>query len=676
MKAFWTIMVSLLLGTTGAMALQKNIKMGKPTSEELALTTFEEDPDAEAICLYHGTDVQFRISDEGIKADYYYKVRIKVLKPEGTNWGNTEILYRKSSKSPVRESVVGIKGAAYNLEDGKVVKSKLNGDLKNDEMVNNYLRCCKFSIPNVKVGTVLEYEYKIESDFFYQIRDWYAQKSIPVVYTDFVITIPEFLQFGKLQTGAYTIHHKFTDTNYAYQDRVGRAILNAVQEEYWAENMPKMVKEDYIHNIDDYKSRVIYDLKQICFRGRPATHYNNSWHDVDKMLLEDEDYGELCKMKNPMPEFGVFLKTSDLDIKKIEKNNGDIIILDLSNSPTVKDKVNIMRNVLRKKLKWNGSYGIYGKSVRQLVKEPTANSAALNFALMAFLRDAGIESVPVVLSRRSNGRLNTTHANISALNAMVLQVQDGDNFFYVDAANEEYPVSVLPAELLVENARVISHDRFQWVDISKCCKANLMHFVDATLQEDGTLSGMLMRRQRGLLAGIGRKGYVNKKDSLTYVENMAARLECDITDYRVGDMSINTDAFCDSIFFSKQVDSDGESIYINPYLFTELKSPFKSDTRDLPIECDCMENEKHTIKIRIPEGYAAEETPKPIVVRLEDGKTTCKIITGISATEINISITYNRDTMFYNASEFPTLRTFWSTIEDCCNTILVLKKQS
>ena len=675
MKAFWIIMTSLLLGTSAASALEKNIKMGKPTNEELTLTTFEDDPDAEAICLYHGTNVQFRITDEGFKADYFYKVRIKVLKPEGVDWGNAEVVYYKSAKSPHKENVVGVRGTSYNLEDGKVVKSKLNGDLKSDEMINNYYHRYKFSLPNVKVGTVLEYEYKIESDFYFQIRDWYAQMSIPVRYADFVITIPEFFQFGKLQTGAYSIQHKFTDTNFTVQDRTGRAVLNAVQEEYWAENMPKMVDEEYIHNINDYKSRIIYDLQMICFRGQPATKYNNSWHDVDKMLIEDEDFGGLFKMKNPMPEFGVYLKTGDLDPKKLEKNSGDIFIVDISKSESVKDKVNIMRNIMRKKLKWNGSYGIYGRNARQLAKEPTTNAASLNFALMAFLRDAGIEAVPVVLSRRSTGRLSTVHADINSLNAMVLQVKDGDKFFYVDAANEEYPVSVLPAEFLVENARIVSPDHFGWIDISKCCKANAMYFVDATLQEDGTLNGLLMRRQRGLTTGIYRKNYINKKDSLTYVENLASHLDCEITDYHVGKMTINTDAFTDSIYFTKQVDTDGESIYINPYLFVDLKSPFNSDTRELPIECDCLDGEKYTIKIKIPEGYTAENTPKPVSVRLEDGKTTCKIVTSVSDKEINVSISYPRDTMFFNANEFPNLRTFWSTIEDCCNTILVLKKQ-
>lgn len=674
MKTFFVAVLSLLLASTNVFALEKNIKMGKPTDEELSLVSYDEDPDAEAICLYHGTTVEFRLTDQGLKAAYHYKTRIKVLKSEGVDWGNVEIVYYKSTKDTNKETVNGVKGTSYNLENGKVVKSKLNSDLKSDEMLNNNNHIYKFSLPNVKVGTVIEYEYRIESDFFHLIRDWYAQKSIPVRYAEFNITVPEFLKYSKLVTGVYPIEHKFSNSKFPVISSDGQILLNADLEEYWAENLPKMVKEDYIHNINDYKSRIIYDLQTLCFPGRPIQNYNNSWTNVDKMLLENDKFGDLFKMKNPLPEFGVFLSTDEINEKKAEKA-GEITVIDLSTCGNTKEKVDVLRSALREKIKWNGNYGIYGMTTRQMLKESSVNAASLNFALMAILRDAGIQAVPVVLSRRSHGRISSAHAEINALNAMVLQVWDGDQTFYVDAANDDFPVGTLPPDYLVDYARVVSPNRFEWVDISKCCKANVMQYVSAKLDEEGNLNGMLMRRHRGILCGVSRYNYNNKKDSLSYVEKLASNLDCEITDYHVADFASISEAYADSIFFTKQVDADGESIYINPYLFVDMKSPFKTSTRELPIECDCMVGEKHTIKIQIPEGYVAESCPKPISLRLEDGKTSCKIATQVSPKEINVSISYNRDTMFYDTDTFENLRSFWTTVEDACNSIIVLKKQ-
>lgn len=675
MKTLCIIALSIVLASTSAFALEKNIKMGKPSTEELSLTTYEEDPDAEAICLYHGVSIEFVLSDQGLKAAYNYKNRIKILKPEGVDWGNVEIIYYKSTKNINKEVVKGIKGTSYNLENGKVVKSKLNSDLKSDEMLDNNSHIYKFSLPNVKVGTVIEYEYKIESDFFHLIRDWYAQKSIPVRYADFSITVPEFLKFSKMVSGIYPIEHKFSSTKYTINTPDGQGLFNADLEEYWAENLPKMVKEDYIHNINDYKSRIIYDLQMLCFPGQNTQNFNNSWTNVDKMLLEDDKFGDLFKMKNPMPELGVFLNVSEIKEKKADKD-GTYTLIDLNSHPTAKEKVEVLRNALRQKIKWNGNYGIYGMTTKQILKEPSVNAAALNFALMAFLRDAGIPAVPVVLSRRSHGRISSAHAEIGALNAVALQVWDGDKAFYVDAADTDFPVGTLPPDYLVDYARVVSPVNSEWVDISKCCKANVMQLVDAKLDDEGNLSGMLMRRHKGILCGVSRNIYNNKKDSITFVEKLASKLDCEITDYRIVDPASNPEAYTDSIFFTRQVDADGESIYINPYLFVDMKSPFKTATRELPIECDCMISERHSIKIHIPEGFVAEGCPKPLSLRLEDGKTSCKIATEVTPTEINISISYNRDTMFYDTDTFQNLRSFWTTLEDCCNSIIVLKKVS
>lgn len=678
MKTFWILMTCLLLGTVSSSALEKNTKMGKPTEEELNMTTYDADPDAPAVCLYHGTFVSFRLTIDGFKVDREHKVRIKVLKPEGVNRGNVEIIYYHSDKNINKESVNSVKGFAYNVENGKVVKSKLNGELKTDEVLNKDYHRYKFSIPNVKVGTVIEYEYKIESDFIADIPTWYAQWSIPVKYANYAIVAPSFLRFSKACTGIYSLKTKIEDATVTYVVRNSSSTFDATNEEYWAEDLPKMEHEDYVHYIDDYKSRVVYDLRCIDFPGQAPKYYNSSWEEIDKRLREYENFGELFKLSNPMPEMGVYLKTDEMKSKQLEKaleNEGTVISLESVEGKTAKEKVTYLRNAMLSKIKWNEGYGIFGMTNRQLIKERSANGGALCFALMAFLKEVGVNAEPVLLSRRSRGRINMAHPSIDSFNAMVLQVKDENETFYVDATSTDYPVGTLPADLLVTEARLIQKaGGALWVDLSKSGKANYQTFTSATLDEEGNLSGMQVQRYSGLASGNFRHRYNNKKDSLTYVEALAAGMEAEITDYRVSDLSINNENSMDSISFTKTIESDGETIYLNPFLFVDMKSPFSNESRVLPIEFDCPVVDKFNIQIKLPEGYTPEEMPKPVQVRLEDGKTACRIIPGYSNGTISIAINYTRNTVFYGAEQFPTLRTFWSTIEDCCNTVVVLKK--
>ena len=50
---------------------------------------------------------------------YEYTVRIKVLRPEGTDVADVELDY--TSTPSMKESISGLNAAAYNLVDGKVV---------------------------------------------------------------------------------------------------------------------------------------------------------------------------------------------------------------------------------------------------------------------------------------------------------------------------------------------------------------------------------------------------------------------------------------------------------------------------------------------------------------------------------------------------------------------------
>ena len=59
----------------------------------------------------------------------------------------------------------------------------------------------EFTVPNVKVGTVIEYEYTIHSQLYWQLRDWYAQCDIPVVYAKLDMNIPNYLLFNIEEQG-------------------------------------------------------------------------------------------------------------------------------------------------------------------------------------------------------------------------------------------------------------------------------------------------------------------------------------------------------------------------------------------------------------------------------------------------------------------------------------------
>ena len=54
-----------------------NMKFGKPTKEEMQMTTYAADPSADAVVLCRLTDVEYTVQTSSFLADYREKVRIK-----------------------------------------------------------------------------------------------------------------------------------------------------------------------------------------------------------------------------------------------------------------------------------------------------------------------------------------------------------------------------------------------------------------------------------------------------------------------------------------------------------------------------------------------------------------------------------------------------------------------
>ena len=79
---------------------------------------------------------------------------------------------------------------------GKMTKTRLKQELVSNERVNTYYKVLKFSLPAVKVGTVIEYHYKVVSDYSVHIENWMMQEELPVVYNQYEITIPHVFVYN------------------------------------------------------------------------------------------------------------------------------------------------------------------------------------------------------------------------------------------------------------------------------------------------------------------------------------------------------------------------------------------------------------------------------------------------------------------------------------------------
>ena len=170
-------------------------KFGEPTMEELKMTTYDKDSSAAAVVLLNLRDVGFRLDGGDITEVTTNRFRIKILKDAGKDYANVDHVLYNSQGANGHEKIFGIKAVAINLENGKVIKTKMKSDMIFTEKLDEYHDRVKFTIPQAKVGSVIEYEYNVSSDLYYQMDDWDAQQAIPVVHARYTSIIPEWLLF-------------------------------------------------------------------------------------------------------------------------------------------------------------------------------------------------------------------------------------------------------------------------------------------------------------------------------------------------------------------------------------------------------------------------------------------------------------------------------------------------
>ena len=100
------------------------------------------------------------------------------------------------------EELVTLKAVTYNLENGKVVETKL--ETKSavfKDKINKNLVVKKFTFPNIKEGSIIEYEYKLNSDFIFNLQPWDFQGEYPCLWSEYNVSLPEFYYYVTLTQG-------------------------------------------------------------------------------------------------------------------------------------------------------------------------------------------------------------------------------------------------------------------------------------------------------------------------------------------------------------------------------------------------------------------------------------------------------------------------------------------
>ena len=399
-------------------------KFSKITAADFATPSEAADSSVDAVYIYDIGETRVTATT-GLNIETQVKVRMQIVTEKGKEYANKAVVFYYNPKGAQADNdkISSISAASYNLVDGKVVKTAMSSKYEFKEQIDDHRMRLKFSIPEVKVGSIIEYKYTIISPRYSDIPTWYFQHSEPVRYSFYSATFPEWFQYHVEERGYSPLKGKLENTNIM----VGSSLLKADRYIFEGENLRAFKNEKFIYCQDDYAQRVDFELKGVTIPGQIYKDYARKWDDVREYLKEEFDMGSYLKIKNPYAEE---MKSLDLEGKSVAVKASRIF------------------GLLKSKLKWDKEYKLYCKNPLRILKDGKGSNIELNYIYMAMLRDAGISSTPMLIRRRSMGRLPLTYASIDKLNTFVVAfVDENDALLFADCSADYGDVNILPADL-------------------------------------------------------------------------------------------------------------------------------------------------------------------------------------------------------------------------------------
>jgi hypothetical protein len=614
----------------------QTFELGNVTLAELQEKEYPKDPSAPAVMLFKTCKVYF----EDLTTITKVKTKIKIYKKEGYKWANEEILHYLNG-----ESISFSDAITYNLVDGKIEKTKLKSEGEFEQKINKYYSQKKIVMPNIREGSIIEYEYTVRSGNFGSLRDWYFQYSIPVDFSEYNVKIPYFLTFNKRAKGF--IYPKLSSMP---------SYNREISEVYKLENIPAINEESFVNNINNYRASISYELALVNIPGGIYKSFSTDWESVTKTIYEYDDFG--------------------LELTKTGYFEDDINAI-ISGLNTQEEKAAAIFNFVKSNVKWNNYYGYYcNDGVKKAYKDKTGNVAEINLMLTAMLRYAGLSVNPVLLSTRSNGI--ALFPNRTAFDYVIAAIETANGLVLLDATEKFSLPNVLPLRDLNWFGRLIRKDgTSSEVSLTPTTLSSVTVNMNAVVSMDGSISGKLRRQLTNQKALSFRQKNTATKEE-TYLEG----LENDNNSIEVGDYKRENDLdlskpIVESYVFkdSKDFERINDKIYISPSLFLGMKeNPFKQEVREYPVDFGYPNQNKYNITIEIPVGYAVETIPEGLNIAAVDGIGTFKYVIANKGNKVQISMTDEISKAIVSADYYQALKEFFKKILDKQNEKIILKK--
>ncbi|HEV3251605.1 MAG TPA: transglutaminase domain-containing protein, partial [Puia sp.] len=579
-KRLLSLLLSLFLLHYGLTAQEKaDIKFGQITASDFDLSKHKFDSGASAVVIADIGNTYFEGNTKGDFSLLFRRVkRIKILNRNGFDAAQSEIMIYNAGGN--EERLNDLKAFTYNLENSRVIQTKLDDKSIFTDKIDKYHSLKKFTMPAVKEGSIIEIAYTIKSDFYHHLRPWNFQGAYPCLWSEYEVSIPEFFNYVLLNRGEQSYFIKTTSSKDVYytvhvsggteQDDIYHINGTARINRWVMKDVPALKEENFTTSMENYLSRIEFQLNYFQFGNTGVRHeFMGNWLTASEKLLQNEYFGAALDNDN---------RWMADDIKKITEGCSNNL-----------DKIRKIYAFVRDNFVCSDYNTLYAENpLKTVFKKRNGNIAEINLLLVSMFRRENIDADPVILSTRSNGFANDLYPVMAQFNYVICAARDKDSVCYLDASRPSLGFNFLPIDCYNGQARIINK-----------LKPFPVYFDSDSIREKSLTTILIINDEKGGLSGSyqsipGRniesyelRQKIKKKGEKEFFKDIQTLYGADLQLENTGIDSMEKLEEPVKVHFDFNLKTGAEEdlIYFNPMLSEGIKeNPFKATERKYPVE--------------------------------------------------------------------------------------------
>lgn len=643
-----------------------NLKFGKVSAEDFDLSAHKFDTSAGAVYIADVGTADF----EGNRKSWFSihfkrQVRIKILNKNGFDAANFEIpIY---DDNVIQEEVEKLRAVTYNLEDGKVVETKLEEKSVFKDKLSKRWSVKKFTLPAVKEGSIIEISYTIKSDDIFNLRTWEFQGEYPRLWSEYTARIPQCFNYVFLAQGYHPFHIKQTDVSfktYSIIENNGAGSpttytmrANVADNRWVMKDVPALKEEKFITTLDNYTAKIEFQLSEYREPLMPKGVMGN-WLTFSQDLLKSEVFGQAIDKPN---------NWLDDDIKAI-----------LGGSKSQLDKAKKIYAFVRDNFTCTNYNSFFiGDNLKTVFQRKNGTVGDINLLLIAMLKHENISAEPVLLSTRGHGLTHEVYPLIDRFNYVIAGIVIDNLEYYLDATEPKLGFNKLPARCYNGHARFISStspdpayfiaDSVRETKMTTVFVANgdNKKVISSLTSKLGYYESLSMRDK---IADKGKDELFKSIKTQYPAEYTISELELDSLDNKDEQVqvryNINLDNFTEDI------------VYFNPMMAEGYKDNFfKSVNRIYPVEMPYAMDEIYILNMEIPAGYEIDEIPKSARVNMNDDEGFFEYLINKSPSNIILRSRIKLNKANFSPEDYESLRSFFDYVVKKHAEQIVFKKK-